>query len=350
MKFSAVVNMARFDESRSMDEVASEALEMVKIADQGGFNVVWTAEHHTIELAISPNPFQILTHWAAHTKNVRLGTAVLAAPYWSPIRLAGEAGMCDVLTGGRLELGLGRGAYQYEFDRMANGLPQGEGGRYLREIIPAVQALWQGDYEHKGEIWQFPSVACVPKPLQKSLPIWIAARDPNTFEFALKNNCNIMSTALRRPFEEVETLVNRFNETQAAVPGSTHLQHATMRIAAIYEDKAGRDDAVRAAINFGRNFENLFKGIGSVSNGFPEPVDFDIVANRDEYQADALVENLMFGTPDEIIEKLENYESSGINHIMISPIFGMSRKRNLKSIELWCEHVIPHFRSEEIVG
>ena len=154
-----------------------------------------------------------------------------------------------------------------------------------------------------------------------------------------------MTTALRRPFEEVKTLVNRFNETQAAVPASKHLQHATMRTAAIYEDKAGRDDAVSAAINFGRNFENLFKGIGHVSNGFPEPVDFDIVANRDEYQADALTENLMFGTPGEIIGKLENYKASGINHIMISPIFGMSRERNLKSIELWCEHVIPHFKS-----
>ncbi|WP_299988813.1 LLM class flavin-dependent oxidoreductase [uncultured Ruegeria sp.] len=350
MKFSAVVNMARFDTSRSMEDVAAEALDMVRIADQGGFDIVWTAEHHTIELTISPNPFQVLTNWAAHTKNVRLGTAVVAAPYWTPIRLAGEAAMCDVLTGGRLELGLGRGSYQYEFDRMAGGLPQGEGGRYLREIIPAVQALWQGDYAHDGEIWQFPSVACVPKPLQKDPPMWIAARDPNTFEFALQNNCNILSTALRRPFEEVETLVTRFNETQASVPGSAHLQHTTMRLAAVYDDQAGRDDAVRGAINFGRNFENLFKGIGKVTNGFPEPVDFDIVANRDEYQADALAENLMFGTPDEVIAKLERYEAAGIDHIMIGPAFGMSRERNIRSMELWCEHVIPHFRAKEMVA
>ena len=140
MKFSAVVNMARFDPSRRMDDVANEALEIVKICDQGGFDIVWTAEHHTIELTIAPSPFQLLAHWAAHTSNVRLGTAVVAAPYWHPIRLAGEAALCDVLTGGRLELGLGRGSYQYEFDRMAGGMPQGEGGRYLREIIPVVQA------------------------------------------------------------------------------------------------------------------------------------------------------------------------------------------------------------------
>ena len=350
MKFSAIVNMARFDTSRTMDDVAAEALELVKIADQGGFDIVWTAEHHTIELTISPNPFQILAHWAAYTSNVRLGTAVIAAPYWNPIRLAGEAGMCDVLTGGRLELGLGRGSYQYEFDRMAGGMPQGEGGRYLREIIPVVQALWQGDYEHNGEIWQFPSVASVPKPLQKAPPMWIAARDPNTFEFAMKNNCNIMSTALRRPISEVEALVERFNDAQAAVPGSEHLEHATLRHAAIYDDDVGRDEAVKAAINFGRNFENMFKGIGTVKNGFPEPVSFDVVANRDEYHADALTENLLFGTPEEIIAKLERYEALGINHIMLGAAIGMSKERTLRSMELFCQDVIPYFRAKEMAA
>ncbi len=348
MKFSTVINMARFDTSRSMDDVAAEALDLVKIADQGGFDIVWTAEHHTIELTISPNPFQLLSHWGAHTKNVRLGTAVLAAPYWHPIRMAGEAAMCDILTGGRLEMGLGRGAYQYEFDRMADGMPQGEGGRYLREIIPTVQKLWEGDYAHDGEIWQFPSVACVPKPLQKSPQMWIAARDPNTFEFALKNNCNIMSTALRKPFGEVEELQERFQSIQADVPGAEHLEHATLRICCVYEDKDTEKEAVKAVINFGRNFENLFKGLGSVENGFPEPVDFDVVANRGEYQSDALIENLLLGTPDEIIAKIEQYEAIGINHIMIGPTFGLPPHITRRSMELFCEHVIPHFRAKEL--
>ena len=68
MKFSLALNYGRFDESIGMDAVAKNALELVKIADQGGFDTVWTAEHHTIEVTASPNPFQILTHWAAHTK------------------------------------------------------------------------------------------------------------------------------------------------------------------------------------------------------------------------------------------------------------------------------------------
>ncbi len=347
MRFSIVVNMARFDSSKTMDVVAEEALDLVKIADQGGFDIIWTAEHHTIELTISPNPFQLLAHWGNHTKYARLGTAVVAAPYWHPIRLAGEAALCDVLTGGRLELGLGRGAYQYEFDRMAGGMPQGEGGRYLREIIPAVQRLWEGDYAHDGEIWTFPSVACVPKPLQKAPPMWVAARDQNTFEFALKNDCNVMSTALRKDFTEVQDLVTKFGHASAAAGNPGNLEHATLRVCCVYDDPSCLDTAVESAINFGRNFENLFKNAGTVSRGFPEPVDFDTVASRGEYQPENLKQNLLFGTPDDIIAKVEDYQNAGIDHIMIGPTFGLPHDVAVRTVELFCDQVIPHFRSKQ---
>ena len=61
------------------------------MADEAGFSVVWAAEHHALEMTIAPNPFQILTWWANHTDNIRLGTAVAVAAYWHPINLAGEA-------------------------------------------------------------------------------------------------------------------------------------------------------------------------------------------------------------------------------------------------------------------
>ena len=61
MKFSVVVNMARFDTSKTMDVVSAEALDLVKIADQGGFDIVWTAEHHTIELELLDGPFETFT-------------------------------------------------------------------------------------------------------------------------------------------------------------------------------------------------------------------------------------------------------------------------------------------------
>ena len=91
MKFAISVTMERFSPEEDMGGVVDHALELVKLADQGGFFAAFTAEHHTIEFTISPNPFTLLTHWAAQTQQIRLGTATVVAPYWHPIRLAVEA-------------------------------------------------------------------------------------------------------------------------------------------------------------------------------------------------------------------------------------------------------------------
>ena len=99
MKFQLAVNLERLDDSLAMDDVARHTLEMVQMAEDGGFNIVWAAEHHALEMTIAPNPFQILTWWASETSKVRLGTAVVNAAYWHPIKLAGEAAFLDLISG-----------------------------------------------------------------------------------------------------------------------------------------------------------------------------------------------------------------------------------------------------------
>ena len=89
MKFQLVINMERMTPARDMREVERHTLEMVQMADEGGFDIVWAAEHHALEMTIAPNPFQILTWWAAHTSRIRLGSAVVVAAYWHPIKAAG---------------------------------------------------------------------------------------------------------------------------------------------------------------------------------------------------------------------------------------------------------------------
>ena len=165
MKFQLAINLERIDDSLDMNDVARHTLEMVQMAEEGGFDIVWAAEHHAIEMTIAPNPFQILTWWAGETSRIRLGTAVATAAYWHPINLAGEAAFLDLICGGRLEFGIGSGAYQREFDRMKPGLKQSDAWRYMQEMLPAVRALWQGDYAHDGEFWQFPTSTSVPRSL-----------------------------------------------------------------------------------------------------------------------------------------------------------------------------------------
>ncbi len=343
MKFQLAINMERMDSSIDMKEVARHTLEMVQMADDGGFEIAWAAEHHAMEMTIAPNPFQILTWWGDHTNRIRLGTACAVAPYWSPIRLAGEAAMTDLLTGGRLEFGIGSGAYQREFDRMHPGLKQSDAWRYMHEMIPAVKALWAGDYAHDGEFWSFPKATSVPKPIQKQIPIWVAARAPITFDYAVEHGYNIMSWPLTRPMTEVDLYLQRLNDAMASHPGKTRPKIAMMRHTALVDRADQIDVPINAARRQLSQFENLFKNLDDVVNGFAKQIPLESLENRAEYDRSTLTDNLMFGTPDQIIARLKDYETRGVDSFIYYASLGLGHAEQKRSMELFCKEVVPAF-------
>ena len=344
MKFHLAINMERIDDTLDMKDVARHTLEMVQMADRGGFRIAWAAEHHALEMTIAPNPFSILTWWAGETSNIRLGTAVIAAPYWHPIKAAGEAAFVDLISGGRLEFGIGSGAYQREFDRMRPGLKQTDAWRYMQEMLPVIRALWQGDTEHNGEHWSFPKATSVPKPLQKEVPVWVAARAPITYDYAVKHGCNIQSWPLTRDMGEAQAYMDRLNEAVANNPGSKRPVMAMMRHTALYDRKEDWMVPVRAAQRQLSQFENLFKNLGGVIDGFPKEIPLESVANRAEYDPQMLTNNLMFGTPDEVIAKLKPYQAMGVDDFIYYASMGYGLAEQKRSLELFCKHVIPAFR------
>lgn len=343
MKFHLAINMERIDDTLSMKDVARHTLEMVQMADVGGFRIAWAAEHHALEMTIAPNPFSILTWWAEHTDDIRLGTAVIAAPYWHPIKAAGEAAFVDLISGGRLEFGIGSGAYQREFDRMRPGLKQTDAWRYMQEMLPVIRELWKGDYAHEGEHWSFPASTSVPKPVQKEVPVWVAARAPITYDYAVKHGCNIQSWPLTRDMAEAQLYMDRMAEALANNPGKKRPVMAMMRHTALYDRKEDWMVPVRAAQRQLSQFENLFKNMGDVANGFPKSIPFDQLGNRAEYDPEMLSRNLMFGTPDEVIAKLKDYQALGVDEFIYYASLGLGLKEQKRSLELFCKEVIPAF-------
>ena len=345
MRFNLVINMERVGPDQDMAEVARHITEMVRMADEGGVDIVWAAEHHALEMTIAPGPFQLLAHFAAHTSRIRLGTAVVVAPYWHPVKLAGEAALLDLLSGGRLEFGIGKGAYQREFDRLAGGMDQKIGVPMMQEMMPVLKGLWQGDYEHDGEYWSFPAATSVPKPLQKPHPpIWVAARDPGTFDWAVKNGYHIMTWALTRPFAEVETYMGRFETALADNPGVARPRFMTMRHTGIFETPDEGDVHVQAVIRQGRQFENLFRKLAPVVNGFAQDVDVSLLENQSEYEPAKLRENLIIGTPDEAIAKLRRYEAMGVDHFCYNNAYGLPLAAQKSSLKLFIDEVMPAFQ------
>ena len=344
MKFQLAVNLERMDDSANMQDVARHTLEMVQLAEQGGFSTVWAAEHHALEMTIAPNPFQILTWWATETDHIRLGTAVANAAYWHPINLAGEAAFLDLISGGRLEFGIGSGAYQREFDRMRPGLKQSDAWQYMQEMLPIVRALWQGDVEHDGQFWQFPRSTSCPKPVQSEVPVWVAARSPITFDYALREKCNVMSWPLTRPFSEAELYKKQLDEAVQKANNGFQPTFAMMRHAAVYTNDKDRDAAISAIQGVLGQFENLFRNMDDVLNGFPKKVSLEDLEGREQYNPRMLEENLLFGSPDVVIEKLKRYQALGVDEFIFYASMGLGLEAQKRSMQLFCDEVIPAFQ------
>lgn len=342
MKFQIAINLERMDGSADMQTVRDHTLEMIKIADKAGFEIAWASEHHALEMTIAPNPFQLMTWWASHTENIRLGCGVANASYWHPINLAGEAAMVDLLSGGRLELGLGSGAYQREFDRMHPGLDQKDSHKFMQEMLPLVRQLWKGDVAHNGVNWQFPKATSCPKPLQDTVPMWVAARSPATFDYAVANDCNVMCWPLTMPMAEAEKYKAQLDESIAKA-GGWNGRLALMRHTCVYDNADDRAATLHAIRNALGKFGNLMMKKGDVVNGFPENVPLDELEGNVRVNPDMLEENLVFGSSEQVIEKLRAYQTLGVDAFIYYASMGLDTAVQKRSLNLFINEVMPEF-------
>ena len=341
MKFQLAINLERMSPDTPMAEVRDHVTAMVQMADQAGFEIVWAAEHHTLEMTIAPNPFQIMTWWAGITKNIGLGCGVANASYWHPINIAGEAALVDLLSDGRMHFGLGSGAYQREFDRMRPGLLQSDGWRYMQEMLPVVKQLWAGDVAHEGEFWQFPSSTSCPKPVQDEVPIWVVARSPITFDYAVEQNANIMSWPLTMPMAEAEKYRQQLDDSIAKSATPYTGKWAMMRHTSVWENDTDKAAAMHAIRNVLGMFGNLMQKKGEVINGFPERVPVEELDGNMRYDPDTLEQNLMFGTPDQVVEKLGQYKDLGVDAFIYYASMGLDMPTQRRSFESFVTKVMP---------
>ena len=344
MKFSLFIHMERVSAEEEQKRLYDEMIALCRIADEGGMHAIWTGEHHGMNFTIAPNPLLNLVDLAHRTKNVRLGTGTVIAPFWHPIRLAGEVAMADIITGGRLELGIARGAYSFEYERLMPGLDAwGAGGR-MRELIPAIKGLWQGNYAHEGEHWQFPETTSSPMPVQNPHPpIWVAARDPNSHEFAVSQGCNVQVTPLHLGDEEVQSLMDRFNAACARFPDIARPKIMVLRHTYVADSEADAQQGAEELNMFYNYFGAWFKNERPVSMGLIKTLTPEEVAAHPFYSADAMRRNQIVGEAPEVIERVRSYEEMGYDEFSFWIDSGMSFERKKASLERFIRDVMPAF-------
>lgn len=344
MRFSLFAHMERVSPDQDQRQLYDEFIALGKIADAGGMHAVWTGEHHGMDFTIAPNPFLNLIDLARQTKHVRLGTGTIIAPFWHPVRLAGEAAMTDMIVDGRLELGVARGAYSYEYERMVPGMDAWDAGQRMREIVPAVQGLWKGDYAQNGTYHSFPKTTSLPKPMQKNgPPIWIAARDPNSHEFAIASGCHVQVTPLWLGDEEIIKLMTIFNDSCAKMPDIPRPEIMLLNHTYIAADAADAQQAAEEINRFYCYFGAWFKNERSVSQGQIEPLSDEDIANHPFYSAEAMLRDKVIATPANAIERIKSYEALGYDEYAFWIDCGMSFERKKASLDRFINDVMPAF-------
>ena len=181
-----------------IDNLFPELLEAVKLGDEIGVDAFALAEHHFNDYFVQPAPLALAAHIAAMTPRQRFIVAVMVLPYHQVQRLAGEIAMTDQLTGGRLEVGFGRGGAKFEADRF--GISHEKSREIFDEQLEAMLVLFGGkDVSYDGRYAKFPPLTIMPPPRQKPHPpFWIAAIQPEAIFHCARRGFNVQAAALRR--------------------------------------------------------------------------------------------------------------------------------------------------------
>ena len=334
--------MEHTDVARPAATLYAEFVQYCRMAEAGGMSAIWTGEHHGMTFTISPNPFVTIAALAQHIKTARLGTGTIIAPFWHPIKLAGEAAMTDIICGGRLDIGIARGAYRFEYERLAPGLDAWAAGQRMREIIPATQKLWRGDYAHNGEFFQFPTTTATPAPAQAGgPPIWVAARDPSSFEFAAANGCHVQVTPLWQGMDEVAALMEKFRAACAKAAPAHKPQIMLLHHVYVGADAA---DARQGSVELGRffcYFAEWFANRRAVSEGTIAPLSDDEVATAEQFAPARMRADLTVGTADEVADKIKRYQDLGYDEFSYWLDSGMAHERKRASLARFLDEVIP---------
>jgi alkanesulfonate monooxygenase SsuD/methylene tetrahydromethanopterin reductase-like flavin-dependent oxidoreductase (luciferase family) len=197
-----------------MAELYGELIKQAQLAEELGFDTAWLAEHHFNNYVAQPSPFQLAAMLGATTSRIRLGIAVVVLTFHHPLRLAGELAQLDVLTQGRLDVAVGRGAFPWEAHQMGIKQTDQENRDYCSEHLLVMARALRSPMkaiDHQGKLWQFANLTIIPPTYtEKSPTFWVAAQRPESVPWAIESCLNaglppiLFCSQLRRPFKLIE--------------------------------------------------------------------------------------------------------------------------------------------------
>ena len=199
-----------------------DILAQIELGDVVGFDTVWLGElHFSRGFSILADPLMVLAAAAQRTSRIRLGTAVTLLPLHNPVKIAEEAAICDILSHGRLEFGVGRGTAPLHY--AGYDVPQEESRERFDEALDFIIGAWTNEsFSFAGKYFRANDLRVVPRPLQTPYPpVRIAANSPDTFPFAARRHLPIFATPMINPPDKLKEGLGVYRAGLGGASGDT---------------------------------------------------------------------------------------------------------------------------------
>ena len=316
-------------------------LEQAVLAEKLGYSTVSIPEHHLINILMMPSPLQMAVKIASLTKKIKITTGIAVLPLHDMRTYAGEVSTTDILTEGRLILGVGRGAFAWEMKSL--GTPIEISKEKFIESLEVLQLLLKDkEVSFKGKFYNFESITIMPRPISNPIQLMIAAMDLNSIKDAAARGFHVQSTVLSGTKELLIQRVNAFKEGCEIFGEQGKLLKLSMqRMAYLAKDENDAEEKNKMAYEYYKRFDNMFTGPGKVKNGEVEPL------SRNQ-TFEEMKKNLLICPANEMIDKLSVYAETGVDEIIVSSSFGQNQKDLIDSMYRMSEEIIPYFKKTNV--
>jgi alkanesulfonate monooxygenase SsuD/methylene tetrahydromethanopterin reductase-like flavin-dependent oxidoreductase (luciferase family) len=327
-------------------EIYADYTDYVVEAEELGFHSIFLVEHHFTGFGQVSATLGFLAYLAARTRTMRLGSAVTVLPWHNPALLAEQAGLVDLLSDGRLDLGIGRGYRYSEFSGFC--MKMDEAGERYDEALAFLRAAWgpggdaggdaRGDgrrFSHHGKRWHFDDIVIEPQPVQKPHPpLWIGANSPQSIREAATQGFNLLLAQHGSPEEVAERVGIYRKEVEAQGRSFDPMRVGLTRALHIAATPAERDAAHTLRMKFMQNVQLLSQAPSGAVTG---PVSRRAYGSPEEMRR-ATENDALIGTPDEIVARLKRYQAGGVAYVMLIDVGG-----SRAALRQFAREIMPEF-------
>ncbi|MSP75240.1 MAG: LLM class flavin-dependent oxidoreductase [Rhodospirillaceae bacterium] len=273
-------------------------IDYVVEADRLGFRQLFMVEHHFTGQGQVSASMTLLAYLAARTRHIRLGTAVVVLPWHNPVLVAEQVATLDLLSGGRIDFGIGKGYRQAEFDGFC--IPMAEATERFDEAAEIIRKAWtsEGRFSHHGKRWHYDNIVVEPAPVQRPHPpLWLAAGSHDSVRRAAREGYNLLLDQLAQVDQIIQRIAVFREECERIgrtfVPGMV----ATARALQMIHGESERAQAYETR-------KRVVSVIGDLArDALPDRIEDDTAP--------------LLGTADEVIARLKQLEAGGATNILL---------------------------------